>query len=89
MYVISEDDEIKRKNSLDGEPIRQDPIGTPAPPKVTQLTALSDQMLSLESLWETLSQCLLELEHTPDHHAVLVLQVTKIYHLVSGLFICW
>ncbi|XP_025833004.1 E3 ubiquitin-protein ligase HUWE1-like [Agrilus planipennis] len=36
--------------------------------------ALSDQLKSLESLWETLSACLLELEHTPDHHAVLVLQ---------------
>ena len=32
-------------------------------------------LLELDSLWETLSQCLLELGHTPDHHAVLVLQV--------------
>ncbi|CAH0561864.1 unnamed protein product [Brassicogethes aeneus] len=38
------------------------------------LHALSEQLNSLDSLWETLSQCLLELEHTPDHHAVLVLQ---------------
>jgi len=30
--------------------------------------------LHLEDLWDTLSQCLLELGHTPDHHAVLVLQ---------------
>lgn len=30
--------------------------------------------LQLERLWETLSQCLLELAETPDHHAVLVLQ---------------
>lgn len=33
-------------------------------------------LLELDSLWETLSQCLLELGHTPDHHAVLVLQVS-------------
>lgn len=39
-----------------------------------ELLALSEQLTSLESLWETLSQCLLELEHAPDHHAVLVLQ---------------
>ncbi|XP_048517112.1 E3 ubiquitin-protein ligase HUWE1 isoform X3 [Dendroctonus ponderosae] len=38
------------------------------------LPALSDQLCRLESLWETLSLCLLELEHAPDHHAVLVLQ---------------
>lgn len=31
-------------------------------------------MLSLGNIWQTLSKCLLELEHTPDHHAVLVLQ---------------
>lgn len=31
-------------------------------------------LLELDSLWETLSECLLELGHTPDHHAVLVLQ---------------
>lgn len=30
--------------------------------------------LQLDDLWETLSQCLLELAETPDHHAVLVLQ---------------
>lgn len=36
--------------------------------------SLSSQLTQLEALWETLSQCLLELEHTPDHHAVLVLQ---------------
>ncbi|CAH1120985.1 unnamed protein product [Ceutorhynchus assimilis] len=38
------------------------------------LVALSEQLRTLESLWETLSACLLELEHAPDHHAVLVLQ---------------
>lgn len=30
--------------------------------------------LNLDSLWETLSSCLLELADAPDHHAVLVLQ---------------
>ena len=39
------------------------------------LTPLSEQLENLDSLWNTLSECLLELEHTPDHHAVLVLQV--------------
>lgn len=40
-----------------------------------ELVNLSE-MMSLGKLWNTLSQCLLELEHTPDHHAVLVLQPT-------------
>jgi hypothetical protein len=35
---------------------------------------LLSESLYLDSLWETLSACLLELEHTSDHHAVLVLQ---------------
>ncbi|KAL7301215.1 hypothetical protein TKK_0006181 [Trichogramma kaykai] len=35
---------------------------------------LLSESLVLDNLWETLSSCLLELEHTPDHHAVLVLQ---------------
>ncbi|XP_044765781.1 E3 ubiquitin-protein ligase HUWE1 isoform X3 [Coccinella septempunctata] len=39
-----------------------------------ELPPLCEQLSKLEPLWETLSQCLLELEHTPDHHAVLVLQ---------------
>lgn len=30
--------------------------------------------LQLDDLWDTLSECLLELADTPDHHAVLVLQ---------------
>lgn len=36
---------------------------------------LLSESLVLDNLWETLSACLLELEYTPDHHAVLVLQV--------------
>ncbi|XP_011333015.1 E3 ubiquitin-protein ligase HUWE1 isoform X1 [Ooceraea biroi] len=35
---------------------------------------LLSESLVLDNLWETLSACLLELEYTPDHHAVLVLQ---------------
>ncbi|XP_020278772.1 E3 ubiquitin-protein ligase HUWE1 isoform X2 [Pseudomyrmex gracilis] len=35
---------------------------------------LLSESLVLDNLWETLSFCLLELEYTPDHHAVLVLQ---------------
>jgi E3 ubiquitin-protein ligase HUWE1 len=38
------------------------------------LPTLSEQ-LTLDKLWDTLSSCLLELADTPDHHAVLVLQV--------------
>merc|ERR1712088_1249414 len=39
------------------------------------LESLSVQ-LTLNSLWDTLSNCLKELAETPDHHAVLVLQPT-------------
>lgn len=50
---------------------------------------LLSESLVLDNLWETLSACLLELEYTPDHHAVLVLQV-KIYisHFSSSLKFC-
>ena len=41
---------------------------------VDTLESLSVQ-LTLNSLWDTLSNCLKELAETPDHHAVLVLQV--------------
>lgn len=43
------------------------------------------EMMNLGLLWNTLSQCLLELEHTPDHHAVLVLQV--IVHKINPILI--
>lgn len=43
---------------------------------------LLSESLVLDSLWETLSACLLELEHTPDHHAVLVLQVKYFYIII-------
>lgn len=39
-----------------------------------ELTALSEHLKPIENLWNTLSLCLLELEHARDHHAVLVLQ---------------
>ena len=39
------------------------------------LDSLSEQ-LNLTPLWETLSSCLRDLADTPDHHAVLVLQVS-------------
>merc|ERR1719472_701994 len=42
---------------------------------VDTLESLSVQ-LTLNSLWDTLSNCLKELAETPDHHAVLVLQPT-------------
>lgn len=32
------------------------------------------EILQLDSLWDTLSDCLVELEENADHHAVLVLQ---------------
>ncbi|XP_011497625.1 PREDICTED: E3 ubiquitin-protein ligase HUWE1 [Ceratosolen solmsi marchali] len=78
---------VNNENAADTETIAMDttqPI-TPAPKpsnsrsedegsggKLT-LPLLSESLV-LDSLWETLSACLLELEHTPDHHAVLVLQ---------------
>lgn len=42
---------------------------------------LLSESLVLDNLWETLSACLLELEYTPDHHAVLVLQVNSYFCL--------
>ena len=48
---------------------------------------LLSESLVLDSLWETLSACLLELEHTPDHHAVLVLQVkNQIRYFQTNIF---
>lgn len=41
--------------------------------ETTELGSLSAQ-LSLDELWSTLSECLVELGETPDTHAVLVLQ---------------
>ncbi|KAG8038907.1 hypothetical protein G9C98_003214 [Cotesia typhae] len=58
----------------------QDSVVITAPSKVKAGTDLQLPSMSAlvsktsNNLWETLSACLLELEHTPDHHAVLVLQ---------------
>lgn len=44
-------------------------------PNHLELSPLSET-LKLDTLWDTLSECLKELEETTDHHAVLVLQPT-------------
>lgn len=44
-------------------------------PNQLELSPLSET-LKLDTLWDTLSECLKELEETTDHHAVLVLQPT-------------
>jgi E3 ubiquitin-protein ligase HUWE1 len=44
-------------------------------PVLSELEMISlSETLNLDTLWNTLSDCLKELEDTPDHHAVLVLQ---------------
>jgi E3 ubiquitin-protein ligase HUWE1 len=45
-----------------------------APVEKTVDTMSLSETLNLDTLWNTLSDCLKELEDTPDHHAVLVLQ---------------
>lgn len=61
--------------SQPSEPIT---IKTDEVPAIVSPPAKPEESLSIElqldDLWETLSQCLLELAETPDHHAVLVLQ---------------
>ena len=49
---------------------------TTAAAKEPSLPSLSDELL-LNTLWDTLSACLRDLADTPDHHAVLVLQVSS------------
>ena len=51
-------------------PMEVDDVGNS---KDIELPRLSQQLI-LDSLWNTLSECLQELADTPDHHAVLVLQ---------------
>jgi len=60
---VTEDDD--EKDTEDEEVSEADKI----------LPNLSEQ-LQLDVLWETLSACLLQLADTPDHHAVLMLQVS-------------
>lgn len=66
-------------------PVSDTPIAPETPSKTSNsqisikedekiVLPLLSESLVLDSLWDTLSACLLELEHTPDHHAVLVLQ---------------
>ncbi|KAF5283384.1 hypothetical protein FQA39_LY04760 [Lamprigera yunnana] len=67
-----EEEEQKKNEDTDADDNTQD--STEAVLQHYHLLALSDQLCNLISLWDTLSLCLLELEHTPDDHAVLVLQ---------------
>lgn len=41
--------------------------------KEVVLPRLSEQLI-LDELWQCLGECLSELDKTPDHHAVLILQ---------------
>ncbi|XP_033329504.2 HECT, UBA and WWE domain containing E3 ubiquitin protein ligase 1 isoform X3 [Megalopta genalis] len=70
-------------SNADGDvPMDTTQANPPQPETVKPATAsdgeeklpLLSECLVLDHLWETLSACLLELEYTPDHHAVLVLQ---------------
>ncbi|XP_060587198.1 E3 ubiquitin-protein ligase HUWE1-like isoform X3 [Ruditapes philippinarum] len=58
-------------------PMETDKPGTSSETEATktevQLPRLSEQ-IDLEELWFTLGECLTELDKTPDHHAVLILQ---------------
>ncbi|KAK4872231.1 hypothetical protein RN001_016355 [Aquatica leii] len=67
-----EEEDQKKSEDKDADESTQD--SADAAIQHSHLSALSDQLSNLENLWETLSLCLLELEHTPDDHAVLVLQ---------------
>ena len=55
---------------------------TTAAAKEPSLPSLSDELL-LNTLWDTLSACLRDLADTPDHHAVLVLQVSSCLNLYA------
>merc|ERR1712013_794506 len=75
-----ESEEKKMEESKEGEPAKEGQstameVETEKRELVDTLESLSDQLI-LNSLWDTLSNCLKELAETPDHHAVLVLQPT-------------
>ena len=56
--------------------------------KEPSLSSLSEQLL-LGPLWDALSFCLKDLADTPDHHAVLVLQVRIVMHFLQHqIFLC-
>ena len=74
-----ESEEKKTEETKEGEPAKEGQstameVETEKRELVDTLESLSDQLI-LNSLWDTLSNCLKELAETPDHHAVLVLQV--------------
>lgn len=57
---------------IDPQPVKLDPK---LDPKASgEKEDMLSTELSLDELWDTLSECLLELADAPDHHAVLVLQ---------------
>ena len=73
-----ESEEKKTEETKEGEPAKEGQstameVETEKRELVDTLESLSDQLI-LNSLWDTLSNCLKELAETPDHHAVLVLQ---------------
>jgi len=75
-----ESEEKKTEETKEGEPAKEGQstameVETEKRELVDTLESLSDQLI-LNSLWDTLSNCLKELAETPDHHAVLVLQPT-------------
>lgn len=78
--VASNENEGITENNQQATPMEIDTV-TPAS-QSTKKEAVEEEpclpplsfQLSLEELWETLSECLVELAETPDHHAVLVLQ---------------
>ena len=53
--------------------------------KEPSLSSLSEQLL-LGPLWDALSFCLKDLADTPDHHAVLVLQVRIVMRFLHQIF---
>merc|ERR1711974_240075 len=69
-------EEVKEPSSKEGQQSTAMEVeDTKEKELVDALESLSVQ-LTLNSLWDTLSNCLKELAETPDHHAVLVLQPT-------------
>ncbi|XP_031335949.1 E3 ubiquitin-protein ligase HUWE1-like isoform X2 [Photinus pyralis] len=74
--LLKEEEEKKKNEEKEVDKPRDDLLQDTSDVNLdhSHLSALSDQLFELESLWDTLSLCLLELEHTPDDHAVLVLQ---------------
>lgn len=68
--VAEEDNKSNDQMEIDKEPT----ASTSAESEESKETATLSNQLQLNDLWESLSDCLLELANAPDHHAVLVLQ---------------